>query len=625
MARRFAALRPRRLTAQRPRWTPLPRLRRPWRALAETLRLAVLAALVLLPGALVVRADGSGNFTGDDAAIVLRAEAARRDLALFWFDRPLPRWSAACPITVRDTDRHSGGGATSFSFDRGEVFGWRMTLAGPRQQILDSVVAHEVHHAVLASDVRRRLPRWLDEGLSAVFESPDEHAQHRRYAREFANHPARALAHADEMEYPTRPENVRPLYATGHSVVEWLLVTHGREAVLAFARDPRPPSASMRDHFGADVAELDRRWQRWIAACSVDCEGAGCPVHSHRAPVPQTVLRAGSPVMEVFTSKLCIPCAAFWLDHRTDAAFRIAIESRVRLVVVDAGIEPDKARARGITGVPSFVVGQTIQTGYPGKRGLVAWIDRTLAARAVPASPPPTTMAPPLGGPTYEPRPQPERYLDPDLLPPPPPAPGPFAVAPHPQSPAPVAPAPPSATAPSAPALVEGAAKLAWPKVAAALLPFLPEGVAAIAAPAALASGPVGIGVWAGITALRLLRRRRAGRGPPVSGVGPTEQPQESPQDDSEQVQRLAAERDQLLGMVKSLRQQARTEFQKVAGRSLEDEAWRNAMIAAAKKFVNDAGRLAVVQTIQSLFEQYRSGLPNPQGTDDASPSRPES
>lgn len=118
---------------------------------------------------------------------------------------------------------------------------------------------------------------------------------------------------------------------------------------------------------------------------------------------------------------------------------------------------------------------------------------------------------------------------DPGMLPPSAPAPGPFAVGPQPavpgSAPAPPAPVPVPPSAPSAAnhpdvaGLAGAVAKAVAPKLVPALLPFLPEGLAAVLVPAAVASGPVGLGILAGGAVLRLLRRRRSGRGPPPTPV----------------------------------------------------------------------------------------------------------
>lgn len=104
------------------------------------------------------------------------AEQYRHDLAIEWTGRPLPRWASPCPITAEVADSLGAGGATSFVFDRGEVFGWQMTIQGSEQRILDSVLPHEVTHTIFASHFRQPLPRWADEGACTTVEHPSERA-----------------------------------------------------------------------------------------------------------------------------------------------------------------------------------------------------------------------------------------------------------------------------------------------------------------------------------------------------------------------------------------------------------------------------------------------------------------
>src|SRR6185369_2109118 len=62
------------------------------------------------------------------------AEKYRHDLAIEWLGRPMPNWSQPCPITVQ-VGNMGPGGATSFVFDRGEVFGWEMSIQGSLERI----------------------------------------------------------------------------------------------------------------------------------------------------------------------------------------------------------------------------------------------------------------------------------------------------------------------------------------------------------------------------------------------------------------------------------------------------------------------------------------------------------
>ena len=102
------------------------------------------------------------------------AEKFRHDLAIEWLGEPMPNWSQPCVMTVQAGPRLSPGGVTTFQFDQGEVFGWRMTVQGSAERVLDSVLPHEVTHMIFASHFRRPLPRWADEGGATSVEHASE-------------------------------------------------------------------------------------------------------------------------------------------------------------------------------------------------------------------------------------------------------------------------------------------------------------------------------------------------------------------------------------------------------------------------------------------------------------------
>ena len=109
--------------------------------------------------------------TADMAEQIGRAaEKYRRELAIDWLGKEMPNWAQPCPITAQVADHLGAGGATSFVFEHGEVFGWRMTIQGSLVRILDSVLPHEVTHTVFATHFRQPLPRWADEGACTTVE-----------------------------------------------------------------------------------------------------------------------------------------------------------------------------------------------------------------------------------------------------------------------------------------------------------------------------------------------------------------------------------------------------------------------------------------------------------------------
>ena len=102
----------------------------------------------------------STNDAGLARQIAEAAEHYRSQLSMEWLGESIPNWSSPCTMNVHIGQNLGAGGATTFLFDRGEVYGWRMNIQGSRQRIFDSVLPHEITHMILASHFREPLPRW---------------------------------------------------------------------------------------------------------------------------------------------------------------------------------------------------------------------------------------------------------------------------------------------------------------------------------------------------------------------------------------------------------------------------------------------------------------------------------
>ena len=148
----------------------------------------MLAALLLV--AMGARYQ-SANYVVDTADARLAqqigqtAEQYRRTLAVEWLGETMPDWAQPCSMTVEVGPQLGAGGATTFIFDRGEVFGWRMKIQGSAERVLDSVLPHEITHMVFATHFRRPLPRWADEGGATSMECASEKAKHRTALLQF--------------------------------------------------------------------------------------------------------------------------------------------------------------------------------------------------------------------------------------------------------------------------------------------------------------------------------------------------------------------------------------------------------------------------------------------------------
>jgi len=200
------------------------------------------------------------------------AEQYRHDLAIEWTGRPLPRWASPCPITAEVADSLGAGGATSFVFDRGEVFGWQMTIQGSEQRILDSVLPHEVTHTIFASHFRQPLPRWADEGACTTVEHPSERARQHRMLIEFLT-TGRGIAFPQMFAMREYPPDVLPLYAQGYSLARYLIERGGRRKYVDFVGQGLASgnwSATLRDFYGvSDPSSMQTVWLDWVRQ--------GCP------------------------------------------------------------------------------------------------------------------------------------------------------------------------------------------------------------------------------------------------------------------------------------------------------------------------------------------------------------
>lgn len=195
------------------------------------------------------------------------AEKYRKELAVLWLGKALPDWSRPCPVTVHVGPHLGAGGATTFVFDRGEVYGWRMTIQGSRERLLDSVLPHEITHMILASHFRRPLPRWADEGAATTVEHISEREKHRRMLLEFLRTrrgiPFRHMFSMDEY-----PRDIMPLYAQGYTLAEFLIQQGGHQRFVKFLeeglKDNNWDAALTRWYNIPDLGQLQLSWVAWV-------------------------------------------------------------------------------------------------------------------------------------------------------------------------------------------------------------------------------------------------------------------------------------------------------------------------------------------------------------------------
>lgn len=200
------------------------------------------------------------------------AEKLRHDLAVEWLGKAMPDWAQPCPITVTVGPHLGAGGATSFVFDRGEVFGWRMNIQGSAERVLDSVLPHEITHMVLASHFRCPVPRWADEGAATSVEHASEQTKHRTMLVQFLQ-TNRGIAFNQMFAMRDYPSDVMPLYAQSNSVAAYLIQQGGRRKFIQFVGEGMQTgqwAEAVNAHYDIrDLGVMQNQWVGWVAQ--------GCP------------------------------------------------------------------------------------------------------------------------------------------------------------------------------------------------------------------------------------------------------------------------------------------------------------------------------------------------------------
>lgn len=201
------------------------------------------------------------------------AEQYRKEKALEWLGEEMPRWRERCPLVV-ETHPTRTGGATTFTFaNRGGVSSQDMKIFGKVDQMLESVLPHEVTHTVLAYHFGVPVPRWADEGGSVLSENDNERLEHDIKCREFLNaERGIPLRHLFPMkEYP---KDTIVLYAQGFSVSNYLIDLggsglQGRRKFLQFletgmAKGGKNWETAVKSHYTFD--SVDDLQEKWIAS-----------------------------------------------------------------------------------------------------------------------------------------------------------------------------------------------------------------------------------------------------------------------------------------------------------------------------------------------------------------------
>lgn len=129
---------------------------------------------------------------------------------------------------------------------------------GPTDELIHSIIPHEVAHAAIATQFNFKTPKWFGEGV-AVSQERDGLS---RLRGECSKRPFMNLFTLDEY-----PKDWRPYYGQCFSVTNYLVERFGRFSTLEFVRQGISRgvgyTASCRDVFQTTLEELYYGWREW--------------------------------------------------------------------------------------------------------------------------------------------------------------------------------------------------------------------------------------------------------------------------------------------------------------------------------------------------------------------------
>src|SRR5262249_7053539 len=132
--------------------------------------------------------------------------------------------------------------------------------------MLTAVLPHEVTHTVLAGQFGdRRIPRWADEGMAVLGETPERNDRHFRTLPPPRG--SRQLYNAKDLISPTdypQPRRIAVFYAQSVSLTEFLAQSKGPRELARFVKDGQSEGyeTALKRHYGWTFEELEQRWRK---------------------------------------------------------------------------------------------------------------------------------------------------------------------------------------------------------------------------------------------------------------------------------------------------------------------------------------------------------------------------
>jgi hypothetical protein len=199
------------------------------------------------------------------------AEKTRASVQKKWFGEEAADWDGKCSIYLH-ADRAKYSKKTGMkntlghmrTIDWGGTFLRSIHVPVKEPNLVADVLPHEVCHSVMAIRFQGKTPRWADEGMAMLAETPASVAdcvgKLPRYRKNEGLFAVEVLLQTDEVDHVTSME----YYAQSLSLVQYLSGRKGPQEFTKFLRTciMKGPEPALKQHFDIQgYGDLEKRWQ----------------------------------------------------------------------------------------------------------------------------------------------------------------------------------------------------------------------------------------------------------------------------------------------------------------------------------------------------------------------------
>ena len=205
-------------------------------------------------------------------------EDSRQSAYERWFGKAEDSWSPKCYLYLDDSGKEfkkapkNARGYTS-AFQKGWNYHRYITVHADDPDLVDTVLPHEITHAVMIGHFVDQLPTWADEGMAGIAQRRADFDDFRKLLNRFERK-GKLFSLQTLMEMDGYPDDdVDLFYAQSALLVEFLLKEKEPKVFISLLREAKKngwPQALKQLYGFANFDDFEKRWKHFAFATSTE-------------------------------------------------------------------------------------------------------------------------------------------------------------------------------------------------------------------------------------------------------------------------------------------------------------------------------------------------------------------